>query len=87
MLYWNQILLIRRETCDLLAVLKAFLHTSILSVYLDLHAYDEYSQLFRDGHLQEEDQEVERTRLSWSWQVKTWNRVWFYSARVNTRLL
>ena len=68
-----------------LLFLMAFSHMSILSVYLDLHAYD--SLLFRDGHLQEEDQEVERTRLSWSWQVKTWNRVWFYSARVNTRLL
>ena len=53
-----------------LLFLMAFSHMSILSVYLDLHAYDEYSQLFRDGHLQEEDQEVERTRLSWSRQVR-----------------
>ena len=33
---------------SLLVLLKAFSHMSILSVYLNLHAYDEYSLLFRE---------------------------------------
>ena len=75
---------------SLLVLLKAFSHMSILSVHLYLHS----STFQRDGHLQEEDQEAERTCLPRSRQVGIDLAIKFggcyksfASARVNTRLL
>ena len=67
MLYWNQTLLMRKETCDLPASLVEGIftheHSSSLS---QLHS----STFQRDGNLQEEDQEAERTCLPRSRQVR-----------------
>ena len=66
MLYWNQTLLTRKEACDLPASLVEGIftheHSSSLS---QLHS----PTFQRDGNLQEEDQEAERTCLPWSRQV------------------
>ena len=66
MLYWNQTLLMKKEICDLPACpvegIFTHEHSSSLS---QLHS----STFQRDGNLQEEDQEAERTCLPWSRQV------------------